>query len=233
MRRALQNVVSALSMCTSSANSFACVCPTVVASGLACSSCLASVDADATDASFLGSLHNRCAATGTATTTDPCDAPCNNVVSALSTCTASADSFACACPTVVASGLACSSCLASVDADATDASFFGSLYTRCKSPTTMNAALTSTPTTQPTVPKTTTSTIVNSIATHPNTQSCIRSAWSRTRNVSSRIHSNNHVDFDDCRFYRCVHVSLIHAWNQFCRVFFNFLFNFLIFICFI
>ena len=165
------NVVSALSMCTSSANSFACVCPTVVASGLACSSCLASVDADATDASFLGSLHNRCAATGTATTIDLCDAPCNDVVSALSTCTASADSFACACPTVVASGLACSSCLASVDADATDASFFGSLYTRCKSSTTMNAALTSTPTTRPTVPKTTTSTTGNSIATHPYTQS--------------------------------------------------------------
>ena len=158
-------------MCTSSANSFACACPTVVASGLACSSCLASVDRDATDASFFGSLYTRCKTGATGTAIDPCAAQCNGLASVLSTCTSSANSFACACPTVVASGLACSSCLASVDADATDASFFGSLYTRCYSSTTINAALTSTPTTRPTVPTTTTSAIGNSIATHPNTHS--------------------------------------------------------------
>ena len=59
--------------------------------------------------------------------TDSCDPVCLNISTALSTCSDSG----CLCPTVLASGLQCSSCLNIVDADPADATALGSLYTSC------------------------------------------------------------------------------------------------------
>src|SRR5208282_1493825 len=66
---------------------------------------------------------------------DPCDSQCNNILTALTSCTSFTDSYGCICPTVVPSAMACSSCLVSADADPTDAAIVASLYTICNSPT--------------------------------------------------------------------------------------------------
>jgi len=113
-------VNSALDVCLSDD----CLCPPILASGLQCSSCLATVDGDLFDAFTLGTIYGSCSATPF---TDPCDGVCSNVVTAVSTCTVSD----CLCPTILASALQCSSCLSTVDADFVDATSLASLYTSC------------------------------------------------------------------------------------------------------
>ena len=78
-------------------------------------------------------------------TSDPCDALCANILSAVGGCpTSPASAFAtCLCPTVLASGMACSSCIASVDADATDAAALSTIYTDCAALATAAAPTTS------------------------------------------------------------------------------------------
>ena len=122
------NVILATSVCSTNAG---CLCPTILASGLACSLCLEIVDADATDAAFIGSAYAECTGAGPTPTltSDPCDVQCSNVAVGASVCSTN---IACFCPTILASGLACSSCLATVDADATDAASIGSAYAYCQ-----------------------------------------------------------------------------------------------------
>jgi hypothetical protein len=106
----------------------ACLCPRILASGLPCSSCLATVDADPSDAATLGSFYTSCkSGTGPQPTTDPCNHQCSNLGSAYLSCT----DKACICPSILASGLACSSCLATVDMDPTDAAIIASDYALC------------------------------------------------------------------------------------------------------
>jgi hypothetical protein len=106
----------------------ACICPIILASGLACSSCLATVDADPTDAVTLGSFYSACkTGSGPIITPDPCATECSNVGSAYLTCTDSA----CFCPIILGGGLACSSCLVAMDTDPTDAAVIGSAYIDC------------------------------------------------------------------------------------------------------
>src|SRR5271156_3950307 len=66
--------------------------------------------------------------------TDPCTTPCANVFAAANSCPTSPPSAeaSCLCPPVLASGIACSSCLASVDLDATDAAALGTINRKCQ-----------------------------------------------------------------------------------------------------
>ena len=92
------------------------------------------MDTDPTDAATIGSDYAACkTGGGPIPTPDPCDPQCSNVGMAYITCS----DVACFCPTIVASGLGCSSCLATVDRDPTDAASVGAAYSTCK------AALTS------------------------------------------------------------------------------------------
>ena len=107
----------------------ACICPPILASGLACSSCLATVDADPSDAAFIGSEFTSCkTGPGLILTSDPCAPQCSNIAFATVRCSDNS----CLCPTFLASGLGCSSCLATVDADPSDAASIASYYSACK-----------------------------------------------------------------------------------------------------
>ena len=67
------------------------------------------------------------AGTGPIQTPDSCDRQCSNVGSAYLSCSDNA----CFCPTILASGLACSSCLVTLDGDPSDAATIASDYIGC------------------------------------------------------------------------------------------------------
>jgi hypothetical protein len=128
----------------SSCSDDACFCPYAIASASACSSCLLHVDANPTAAADIGSALSICqveetavvntpAATPTPTPTattgsDPCDAPCANIITYASVCT----DDACFCPYAIASASACSSCLLHVDANPSAAADIGSALSICQ-----------------------------------------------------------------------------------------------------
>jgi hypothetical protein len=105
-----------------------CLCPTILTSGLACSSCLATVDADPSDAASIASYYAACkAGPGPTLTSDPCDSPCSNIGLAYLKCSDNA----CLCPTILGSGPACVSCLSNLDRDFVDAATIKSDYIDC------------------------------------------------------------------------------------------------------
>jgi len=99
-----------------------CYCPVYSASGEACTVCLETISPAL--ASAYSSASSACAT--------PCSAECNNVWAVIETCTATTAGLAeygCYCPAYLSSGLACSSCLATLDP--TYASGIGSAATVC------------------------------------------------------------------------------------------------------
>lgn len=112
------NINSAVTSCSAQVE---CFCPTFLSSGSACSSCLATVDADSTLATSLGSIMSRC------TVVQACQTQCSNIFNVPSVCNTNTQ---CVCSVFSDSGLACSACLASVG-DITAASNVSTILRDC------------------------------------------------------------------------------------------------------
>ena len=110
------NVYEAVTACPTT--SFGCACPAILASGAACSQCVATIlPSIAVD---LGSLLIDCIpyAPTTPTSTSkalPCDSQCSLVYMAVSNCISNTPQCIADCPTIIGAGSACSSCLKTVD----------------------------------------------------------------------------------------------------------------------
>jgi hypothetical protein len=114
------NVSSAGKSCTN----YDCLCPTVFQSAAACSSCLATVLMNGTQAADVASLLSVCA------NPDACVPQCHNVAAAASSC--GLTNFGCLCPTIQASGPGCISCLQASHTNPTDAAIIAFyLATEC------------------------------------------------------------------------------------------------------
>ena len=130
-------IVAAATSCPDNA----CFCPTAVALGPACSSCLLTVNV--TEAAVISSIINECQSEFP--TIAPIIATVNiDVCSACATINSAAtcpDGDACFCPTLIQLGPACSACLATINATA--ASVVGSIMSNCQ--TEFNTLSTTTP----------------------------------------------------------------------------------------
>ena len=114
------NIVAATT-CTN----FDCLCPTVLVSAGACSSCLAAVNA--TEAAAVGSVLSACASP-----TGVCAPQCAIVLAAATACSTN---LYCLCPTILASGPSCIACLTESKINPTDASLIASyIATDCQGP---------------------------------------------------------------------------------------------------
>lgn len=117
------NIATALNSCVD----VTCFCPTLLASGSACSQCFATVNV--TEASLLSVAISQCQTVPTVTNSGgatQCSQQCGPVYNAATSCTDNS----CFCPTFLAQGPQCSSCWAMLNT--TEASLIGSLMTDCK-----------------------------------------------------------------------------------------------------
>jgi hypothetical protein len=122
-------IVSALQVCTNDA----CFCPTAVAHGPACSSCIASVNV--TRANSVGSFVTGCIsefpvlstdANPTAVASTLCSSQCQPINAASASCSIDA----CFCPIILQFGPACSSCWATINVP--EASVIATIMSGCK-----------------------------------------------------------------------------------------------------
>jgi len=104
-----------------------CLCPTLLASGPACSQCFATVNVS--EASLLSVAISQCQTVPIVTNPGitQCSSQCGLVYIAATSCSQNS----CLCPTVLAQGPQCSSCWATVNT--TEASVIGSIFTACQS----------------------------------------------------------------------------------------------------
>jgi hypothetical protein len=115
------NIATALTACPD----VTCFCPTLLASGSACSQCFATVNV--TEASLLSVAISECKTVPiTSTAATQCSQQCGLVYIAATSCSQNS----CFCPTFLAQGPQCSSCWATVNT--TEASIIGSIYTACQ-----------------------------------------------------------------------------------------------------
>jgi hypothetical protein len=117
------NIATALTSCAD----VVCFCPTLLASGPACSQCFATVNV--TEASLLSVAISQCQTVPTVTNTggaSQCSSQCGLVYLAATSCSDNS----CFCPTVLAQGPQCSSCWATVNT--TEARAIGSILTGCQ-----------------------------------------------------------------------------------------------------
>lgn len=128
-----ENIRSAGTSCSN----YDCLCPTVFPSASACSSCLATVLKNATQAAEVASLLSICG------NPDACVPQCHNIAAAASSC--GLTNLGCLCPTILASGSGCISCLQASHTNPTDAAIISAyLATECVRTTgTTNASATS------------------------------------------------------------------------------------------
>jgi hypothetical protein len=102
------NIRSAGASCTN----YDCLCPTVLISGAACSSCLVTVAMNTTQAAQIAAILSTCEHP------DACVSECSNIAMAAGMC---GSNLGCLCPTVLASGSGCLSCLQASHTNPTDA----------------------------------------------------------------------------------------------------------------